>query len=172
MNVEDLGAGAAVEVAGGLVGEDDLRPAGEGPGHGDALLLAAGELARAVLQAVAEADGVDDLVEPRLVGLAAGQVHRERDVLEGGERRHQVEGLEDEADPVPPQLGERLVVERGEVGVADEAPGPPVSVVEPGEACISVDLPEPDGPMMAVKPPAANSTSTPSRARTALSPLP
>ena len=44
---EDLGAGAAVEVAGGLVGEDDLGPAGEGPGHGHALLLAAGELARA-----------------------------------------------------------------------------------------------------------------------------
>ena len=52
---EDLGAGAAVEVAGGLVGEDDLGLAGQGPGHGDPLLLAAGELARAVLQAVARA---------------------------------------------------------------------------------------------------------------------
>ena len=45
---EDLGARAGVEVAGRLVGEDDLRPAGQGPGHGDPLLLAAGELARAV----------------------------------------------------------------------------------------------------------------------------
>ena len=45
MNVEDLGAGAAVEVAGRLVGEDDLRPARQGARHGDALLLAAGELA-------------------------------------------------------------------------------------------------------------------------------
>ena len=56
---EDLGAGAAVEVPGRLVGEDDLGPAGEGPGHGDALLLAAGELARAVVEPVAEPDGVD-----------------------------------------------------------------------------------------------------------------
>ena len=48
---EDLGAGARVEVAGRLVGEDDLRPAGQGPGDGDALLLAAGELARAVRRA-------------------------------------------------------------------------------------------------------------------------
>ena len=66
------------------------------------------------------------------VGLAAGEVHRERDVLEGGERRHQVERLEDEADPVAAQLGELLVVERGEVDVADEdlAVG---EVVEPGE---------------------------------------
>ena len=38
--------------------------------------------------------------------------------------------------------------------------------------CISVDLPEPEGPMIAVKAPAANSTSTPSRARTSASPLP
>ena len=53
MNVEDLGAGSRVEVAGGLVGEDDLRPAGQGPGHGDPLLLAAGELARAVREPVA-----------------------------------------------------------------------------------------------------------------------
>ena len=123
MNVEDLGAGARVEVAGGLVGEDDLGPAGEGPGDGDALLLAAGELARAVVEAVGEADGVDDRVEPRLVGLAAGEVQRQRDVLRGGERRHQVEGLEDEADAVAAQLGELLLAEAAEVDVADEAPG-------------------------------------------------
>ena len=43
--------------------------AGEGPGDGDALLLAAGQLARPVLQAVAQADGVDDLVDPLLVAL-------------------------------------------------------------------------------------------------------
>ena len=103
---EDLGAGAGVEVAGGLVGEDDLGPAGERPGHGDPLLLAAGELARAVLQAVAEADGVDDVVEPRAVGLAAGEAHRQRDVLDGGERRHEVERLEHEADAVPAQRGQ------------------------------------------------------------------
>ena len=51
--VEDLGAGAAVEVAGGLVGEDDLRPPGQGPGHRHPLLLAAGELAGPVLEPVA-----------------------------------------------------------------------------------------------------------------------
>ena len=50
--VEDLGPGAAVEVAGGLVGEDDRRLAGQGAGDGDALLLAAAELARAVLEPV------------------------------------------------------------------------------------------------------------------------
>src|SRR5215831_9336447 len=46
--VQDLGTGAGVEVAGGLVGEDDFRPAGQGPRNGDPLLLPAGQLGRAV----------------------------------------------------------------------------------------------------------------------------
>ena len=68
--VEDLGAGAGVEVAGRLVGEHDVGPGVEGAGDGDALLLAAGQLARAVAQAVGEADRVDDLTEPLLVWRA------------------------------------------------------------------------------------------------------
>ena len=71
-----------VEVAGGLVAEDDLGPGGEGPGNGDPLLLSAGELARAVTEAVLEADGGDHQVEPVRVGLAAGERRRQRDVLE------------------------------------------------------------------------------------------
>ena len=38
--------------------------------------------------------------------------------------------------------------------------------------CISVDLPDPDGPITAVNRPRWNSTLTPSSARTATSPLP
>ena len=44
---EHLGAGARVEVAGGLVGEDHLGPGDQRPGARDPLLLAAGELGRA-----------------------------------------------------------------------------------------------------------------------------
>ena len=40
----DLIAGVGVEVAGGLVGEDDGGLVDEGAGDGDALALAAGEL--------------------------------------------------------------------------------------------------------------------------------
>ena len=57
----------------------------------------------------AEAGGLDDAVEPALVGLAAGQRHRQGDVLDGVERRHQVERLEDEADPVAAQLRELVL---------------------------------------------------------------
>ena len=49
---------------------------------------------------------------------------------------------------------------------------PDVRVSRPATHCISVDLPEPDGPMMAVKTWAGKSVVTPSRARTSVSPLP
>ena len=39
----DADGGLRVEVSGGLVGDQDLGPVDEGPGDGDALLLAAGE---------------------------------------------------------------------------------------------------------------------------------
>ena len=49
---------------------------------------------------------------------------------------------------------------------------PAVSRSKPAAQCNRVDLPEPDGPIMAVKEPAANSTVTPRRACTAASPTP
>ena len=49
---------------------------------------------------------------------------------------------------------------------------PEVGVSRPARQCIKVDLPEPEGPMMAVKWPLSKLTSTPSRAWTAVSPLP
>src|ERR671911_278817 len=103
---EDLSAAAGVEVAGRLVGEDHLRPPGERAGDRDPLLLPAGQLRRSMLQPETQTHGVDDGVEPAAVGLAAGEVHRERDVLAGGEHRQQVEGLEHEPDAVAPQAGQ------------------------------------------------------------------
>ena len=46
-----------VEVAGRLVGEEQRRLVHQRAGDGDALLLAAGELARQVVLAVGQADG-------------------------------------------------------------------------------------------------------------------
>jgi len=51
-----------------------------------------------------------------------------------------------------------LVVERAEVDVAD--PYRPARNVSAGEHVHEVDLPEPDGPMIAVKRPVARSTLT------------
>jgi hypothetical protein len=49
---------------------------------------------------------------------------------------------------------------------------PEVSESSPAMQCMSVDLPEPEGPMMAVNRPAGMSTETSSSARTAVSPRP
>src|SRR5581483_403948 len=112
---QDVGRGVRVEVAGGLVGEDQVGPVDQGPGAGDALLLAAGELGRAVREAVGDAQPTDQVAEPLPVDLGPGQVGREGDVLGRGQRRNQVEGLEDEADLVPAQFGEAGVVEAADV---------------------------------------------------------
>jgi hypothetical protein len=49
---------------------------------------------------------------------------------------------------------------------------PEVRVSSPARQCSSVDLPEPDGPMMAVNLPVSNDTVTPSSALTCASPVP
>src|SRR4051812_32613716 len=143
--LEDLGAGAAVEVAGRLVGEHDLGPAHQRPGHGDPLLLTPRELVGPVREAVAQADGVDHLVVPRRVGLATRDGLRQADVLLRGQGRHQVVGLEDEADPVTPQPRERLVTEPRELLVAD-VHGSGVGAVERGRAVHEGRLPRAAGP--------------------------
>src|SRR5690606_23298817 len=53
---EDEDAGGDVEGAGGLIAEQDAGALGDGAGDGDALLLAAGELAGEVIGAVGQAD--------------------------------------------------------------------------------------------------------------------
>jgi hypothetical protein len=49
---------------------------------------------------------------------------------------------------------------------------PDVGRSSPASTCISVDLPDPDGPITAVNRPAGKPTVTPSSARTAASPCP
>ena len=57
--VEDLVGRLAVEVAGGLVGEQQRRVGDDRARDRDALLLAARELARVVVEAVAEPDDLE-----------------------------------------------------------------------------------------------------------------
>ena len=65
---QDLLRGLAVEVAGRLVADEERRVRND-RAHGDSLLLAAGELGRAVLGAVTETDQLER--DPR-VALALG----------------------------------------------------------------------------------------------------
>ena len=118
--LEQLSPGSRIEVAGGFVGEDDFRATGECSGSRDALLLAAGQFGRLVGQAVAEREDVDYVVEPLRVRLAAGYVHRERDVLARVQRRHQIERLEHEAHLVAPEPRQGFVGQVREIDIAYE----------------------------------------------------
>ena len=125
------GAGGGVEVAGGLVGEEDAGPMAEGAGQRHALLLASRELGRVVVAAAAEADPVQQLVRP-LLGLQPAQLQRHLDVLARGEGRDELERLEHEADLLAAEAGPLVFAQRAELLAVepDAAGGGPV---EPGE---------------------------------------
>ena len=90
--------------------------------------------------------------------LAPGDRQRQQDVLARVEDRQQVEGLEDEADLLAPQQRQRAVVERRRARSPASVTVPDVGRSRPARRCISVDLPEPDGPMIAAKRAGAKST--------------
>ena len=118
----------------GSSAEQDLRLLDQRPGDGDPLLLAAGELAGHVPQPVAEADRLQrhgGALPPR------GRADVQRDergfhVLQGGEHRHQVEGLEDKADGLGPHLGHLGLAQLREVAPVefDDAGRRPVQAAE------------------------------------------
>ena len=115
-----MGAGLAVEVAGGLVGEDQLGLRHEGARHGDALLLAAGELGRIVAEPMVESHrlerraGAFERVRP------SRQFQRHGDVLQ---RRHggdEMEGLEHDADAAAAEKGQRILVHPVQIGAVNK----------------------------------------------------
>src|SRR2546426_347723 len=71
----------------------------QGDRNGDPLLLAAAQLVRPMARTVGEADEIKEFLGPSLPGRAVfgGEAHRQLDVLLGGQRRDEVEELEDEA---------------------------------------------------------------------------
>jgi hypothetical protein len=124
-DLHDLDAGPAVQVAGGLVGQDQLGLVHEGPRDGHPLLLAAGELVGSVVGAAAQPDRLEEGAGPAMAlggwpvfpVVDEGQLH----VLEGGRPGQQVEALEDEADRPIAQDGAAIAVEARHV-----FPGQPV----------------------------------------------
>ena len=58
--------GFGIEIAGGLVGEDERRVVGQHPGQGHTLLLADAQFARLVVQAVGQSDAPQERFGPVL----------------------------------------------------------------------------------------------------------
>ena len=104
-------AGPAVQGPGGLVGQDDGRVVGHGPGDGHPLLLAAGELVGLVGQSLPHVHHLQQLPGPggTLAGRDTGVHHGQLHVLLGVGPGDEVEILKDEAD-LPVADGGELVV--------------------------------------------------------------
>src|SRR5579872_2632894 len=102
-HLHDLVAGCRIEVAGGLVGQDDLGVVDKCAGDCDALLLAARKLEGAVIQPLAQADSRRQFEAPVALGLADRRVtgtvmQGQLDIFEHRVLGDQVIGLEDEAE--------------------------------------------------------------------------
>ena len=111
---QDLPAARRIQHPGRLVGEDHLRPGDQCAGDGDPLLLPARQLGWPVAGPVGETDRAEHPPDLLPGWPPSGQPQRQRDVQLGGQRGQQVEGLEHEPDPVPPQHGKAGLAEPAE----------------------------------------------------------
>ena len=91
-------AGLAVQVAGGLVGQDDGRLGNQRPRDGHPLLPAAGKLVGEGVQPVLQAQQLHNLAKEGLVGAGTGEAQREQDVFPDGQGGDEVKVLVDKAD--------------------------------------------------------------------------
>ena len=91
-------AAGGVEVAGRLIGKDNLRVVNQGPAKGYPLLFAARQLVREIIIALEQVDAAEQFcgLGGRL-GITV-QFGREHDVFQGGQGGDQVEGLKHVAD--------------------------------------------------------------------------
>src|SRR5947209_1266261 len=102
--VEDLAHKLGVERRGRLVEQNDGGFHGDRAGDGNALLLAAGELVRALVEMLAEKYPLEMLAGafPRQpLGQAAYLAQSDRHIVERAQMRKQIEALKDEADSAP-----------------------------------------------------------------------
>ena len=110
-----------VERTGRLVGEQQPALADDGSGDGDALLLTTGEVVGVAVEVVGQAERVQrrDRSLPRLACIAAVELERQHHVLDGGQRRHEVEPLEHVADVATAQRRQLLGGQVAEVAAVD-----------------------------------------------------
>ena len=114
-----LAAGAAVQIAGRLVGQYQRGLVYHCARDSDALLLAARELAGEFVALVGKPDLLQHRVDCALVRAFAVQHQRHADVLLYGQHRYDVEKLKYKPDAPPPERGQLLLGFAGNVGAVD-----------------------------------------------------
>ncbi len=151
---EDARAGRRVQAAGRLVGQDDGGPPGQRPGDGDALALAAGQFGGTVAGPAGQADLGQRVrrgpAPPRRGDTAVQQPGGH--VVQRGQRGHQEELLEHEPDPGGPTPDRALSGSPSTTSPATRTL-PAVGRSRVPAMASMVDLPDPDGPTIAVNSP-------------------
>ncbi len=92
----------AIEIPGGLIGQDKLGIIGQGPADSDTLLFTAGQGGRSVMVTVSETGCVQEatgVLAGPAVGPSQGQLGQDH-VLKSGEFSQEVVELEHHADPL------------------------------------------------------------------------
>ena len=146
-------AGHAVQIACWLVRQNDSRLRYQSAGDGYTLLLAAGEIAGHIVQFILQPQHPHHFFHKLLVHLVSVQLHRQHNVFEDIQHRHQIVVLEDEADLSSAEDGQLLVFECGEVACPSTTTWPEVGTSSPPIMFSSVDLPLPEVPTMATNSP-------------------
>ena len=114
-------AGMRIECGSGLVGKQDFRASGKGPGQCDTLLLSSAEVSGIGGGLVVEVD-----LLKQTEGLGASELAADAfefqcdfDIFNRGERGKQIEGLEDEANVAEPDLRQFALAEAGHLLTGD-----------------------------------------------------
>jgi hypothetical protein len=115
---QDHATGLEIELAGGLITQQDRRILHQCPGDRHPLLLASRQLGWEVIGPFGETDLCQDEARP-FGGVAAGELGDQLDVLGGGEGRDQVEELEDEAHGRATKRHPVVGIEPGQVDALD-----------------------------------------------------
>ena len=110
--LQDFTGGLQIQVAGGLIGEQDLGRRDQRPGDAHALLLAAGHAARRVVHVALQSHGIQHLRGALAAHRPAhAAVHQRRGhVVQRALGGKQVEGLEYEADVLQSEAHQILFI--------------------------------------------------------------
>ena len=107
---DDLLAGFGIQVAGGLVGQDNGRFGSQGPGDGHPLLLPPGQLVGHAAQFFLQAKQGDDFFQEPFVGTFPVQLHGQNNVFIGTENRDQIIILKNKTNSLPAEDGEVFIL--------------------------------------------------------------
>ena len=110
--VDDLFARRGIQIARGLVGEQERWPPRHRAGHRHPLLLSAGKLDGIVMPPLGQPHIVEQGARPLHRARLAAELERHGHVLEGAQGRDEVKGLEHVADGVATEAGQLVFAKR------------------------------------------------------------